>query len=82
MPSAYILINCELGCENALIDELKTLPGVVEACQIYGSTFDIIVKVCADTEDRLKEVVNRRIRRMEKVKATQTMMVVIELHDG
>lgn len=76
MPSAYILINCELGCENALIDELKTLPGVVEACQIYGSTFDIIVKVCADTEDRLKEVVNRRIRRMEKVKATDRKSVV------
>jgi len=80
MPSAFILINCELGCENAVIDELKTLPGVVEASQIYGSTFDIIVKVWADTEDRLKEVINRRIRRIEKVKATQTMMVVVELH--
>ncbi len=76
MSSAYIMINCELGCENAVIDELKTLRGVIEANRIYGSTFDIIIKVTAETEDRLREVVNKRIRRIEKVKATQTMMVL------
>jgi DNA-binding Lrp family transcriptional regulator len=70
------MINCELGCENAVIDELKTLRGVVEANRVYGSTFDIIIKVCAETEDRLREIVNKRIRRIEKVKATQTMMVL------
>ncbi len=76
MPSAYIMINCELGCEKAVIDELKTLRGVVEASQIYGSSFDIITRVSAENEDRLREIINKRVRRIEKVKATQTLMIL------
>jgi DNA-binding Lrp family transcriptional regulator len=71
------MINCELGCEKAVIDELKTLRGVVEASRIYGSTFDIITKVSAENEDRLREIINKRIRRIEKVKATQTLMILV-----
>ncbi len=76
MPTAYVLISCELGCEHAVIDELCTVSGVQEASQIYGSTFDIIIKIKADTEAGLRDIINRRVRRIEKIKATQTMMVM------
>lgn len=75
--TAYILINCEVGCESVVIDELRLLPQVIEAAEIYGSSYDIIAKVTANTENKLKEVIRNDIRRIEKVKATQTMMVVM-----
>jgi DNA-binding Lrp family transcriptional regulator len=78
-PTAYVLINCEIGCETAVIDELRLLPQVIEADEIYGSSYDIITKVTAQTEDKLKEIIRNNIRRIGKVKATQTMMVVITL---
>ncbi len=75
--SAYVLINCEPGCETVVIDELGLLPQVVEAAGIYGSSYDVIAKVTADTENKLKEIIRNDIRRIEKVKATQTMISVI-----
>jgi hypothetical protein len=41
--SVYVLINCELGCQIAVIDELLTLPQVMEAYEIYCSVYDIII---------------------------------------
>jgi DNA-binding Lrp family transcriptional regulator len=77
--TAYILINCEIGCETVVIDELRLLPQVMEAAEIYGSSYDIIAKVTADTESKLKEIIRKDIRRIGKVKSTQTMMVVIKM---
>jgi DNA-binding Lrp family transcriptional regulator len=76
--TAYILINCEVGCEAPVIDELRLLPQVMEAAEIYGSSYDIIAKVTADTESKLKEIIRKDIRRIGKVKSTQTMMIVIK----
>jgi DNA-binding Lrp family transcriptional regulator len=75
--TAYILINCEIGCETVVIDELRLLPQVMEAAEIYGSSYDIIAKVTAQTDSKLKEIIRNDIRRIGRVKATQTMMVVI-----
>ena len=76
MPSAYVLLNCELGCEVAVIDEIRTLSHVSEVNRIYGSSYDMIIKLSAETTDKLNQIINSKIRRIEKVKATQTMMVI------
>jgi DNA-binding Lrp family transcriptional regulator len=75
MPSAYVLLNCELGCEAVVIDEIRTLSHVSEVNRVYGSSYDMIIKVSAETTDKLNQVISSKIRRIEKVKATQTMMV-------
>ncbi len=75
--SAYVLITCELGCQTAVIDELRTLPQVIEAYEIYGSIYDIIVKITATNEAKLKEIIRDDVRRIEKVRSTQTMMVIM-----
>lgn len=76
MPSAYVLLNCELGCEAVVIDEIRTLSHVSEVNRVYGSSYDMIIKVSAETTDRLNQIISSKIRRIEKVKATQTMMVI------
>ena len=76
MPSAYVLLNCELGCEAVVIDEILTLSHVSEVNRVYGSSYDMIIKVSAETTDKLNLIISSKIRRIEKVKATQTMMVI------
>jgi hypothetical protein len=34
MPTAYVLINYEIGTEEKFIDELKNVPGVMEVNEV------------------------------------------------
>jgi DNA-binding Lrp family transcriptional regulator len=75
MPMAIVLINTEIGGEQEVFDELSRIEGVREAYIVYG-VYDIVVKLEADTMDKLKEIVASRIRRLPKVRSTLTMIVV------
>jgi DNA-binding Lrp family transcriptional regulator len=52
------------------------LPSVIDANRIYGSSYEIIVKITSDDASKLRDTVSRNIRRIEKVKSTQTMTVI------
>ena len=77
MPTAFVLINTEIGSEAEVLKELKKVEGVEEPWAVYG-VYDIIAKVRADTMDRLKEIVTWKVRRLDKVRSTLTMIVVEE----
>ena len=65
MPTAYVLINCDLGSEDDIIKELKKLPEVVEVSGVFG-VYDIIVRIRSDSMDKLREVVTWNVRRIDK----------------
>jgi DNA-binding Lrp family transcriptional regulator len=73
MPTAFVLINTELGSETDVLKDLKKVEGVDEVFAVYG-TYDIVAKVKAETMDRLKEIVTVRIRKVNNVRATITLM--------
>ena len=75
MPIAFVLINAEIGSESDVLKELKVVEGVKEAYSVYG-VYDIIVKVAADSMDKLKDIVTWRVRRLNKVRSTLTMIVI------
>ncbi len=75
MPLAFVLINAEIGSEDEVLKEMKKIPNVKEAYVVYG-VYDIVGKVEADTMDKLKEIITWKIRRLEKVRSTLTMIVV------
>ncbi|MCD6470300.1 Lrp/AsnC ligand binding domain-containing protein [Candidatus Bathyarchaeota archaeon] len=75
MPIAFVLINAEIGSESEVLNELKKIEGVEEAYSVYG-VYDIIVKVRADSMEKLKDIVAWRIRKLNKVRSTLTMIVV------
>ncbi|HIE18158.1 TPA: Lrp/AsnC family transcriptional regulator [Candidatus Bathyarchaeota archaeon] len=75
MPVAFVLINAEIGSEGEILKELKKIDGVKEAYSVYG-VYDVIAKVEADSMDKLKDIVTWRIRRLEKVRSTLTMIVI------
>ena len=73
MPTAFVLINTELGSEMDVLKNLKKVGGVEEAHAVYG-TYDIVVRVKAETMDRLKETVSSHIRKVKNIRATLTLM--------
>ncbi|MFC1506951.1 Lrp/AsnC family transcriptional regulator [Thermoproteota archaeon] len=74
MPTAFVLINAELGKEEGILKELRSISNVTEAHFVYG-VYDIIAKVEADTMEKLKEIVTFKIRRLTDVRSTLTMTV-------
>jgi DNA-binding Lrp family transcriptional regulator len=71
---AYILVKCMLGLEDKVVSSLKKIEGVAEVEQVYGTPYDIIVKIVCDTPKKFDAAV-WRIRRADRVISTQTMLV-------
>jgi DNA-binding Lrp family transcriptional regulator len=77
MPLAFVLINADLGTVEELIKELKKIEEAKEVYVVYG-VYDIIAKIQADTMDKVKDTITWKIRRLDKVRSTLTMIVVEE----
>jgi DNA-binding Lrp family transcriptional regulator len=75
MPSAYVLINTEIGFEDEVLRQLKKTTQITEAYVVYG-VYDVVAKVEADTMDKLKDTITSNIRRFDKVRSTLTMIMV------
>jgi len=74
LPEAFVMVTTEIGAEADVLKDLKKIEGVVEANAVYG-VYDIIVRVKADTMDKLKEIVTWHVRRVDKVRNTLTLIV-------
>ena len=72
---AFVLINADLGAEEELVKELNGIEHVAEVYVVYG-VYDIVAKIQADTMEKVKETITWKIRRLEKVRSTLTMIVV------
>ena len=77
MPKAFVLINVESGAEEEVIRELLKIAGVEEAYFSYG-VYDIITKISADTMEKLKEMVTKKIRTLNMVRSTLTLIMMEE----
>ncbi len=75
MALAFVLVSCEVGAEKAVIDELKTFDAVKEAIGTFGA-YDILAKVETDAVKKLRETIMRKIRKIDKVRSTLTLMVI------
>ena len=71
---AYVVVNVEIGLEKKMLDELKEIPEVKEAYLIDG-VYDIIARLESDAMFNLKDVINTKIRKLEKVRSTLTRIV-------
>jgi len=75
METAYVLINCDLGYEEQVIEELNDISEVKEVHGTYGA-YDIIAKVESDETAALRETITWKIRKIDKVRSTLTLMVI------
>ena len=77
MPTAYVLFNVDTGAEEQVLKDAKALEGVQEAYVSYG-VFDLVMKVKADSMEKLKELVTHRLRTIKKVRSTLTLILTEE----
>ena len=74
MPSAYVLLNTEIGAENQVLKSLKKVEGVEEAKRLWG-VYDIIANIRAESIEKLKYIVTERIEKIDKINTKLTMLV-------
>ena len=73
MTDAYVMLNCELGAEEDLIEQLKELEQVVDVFETIG-THDIMVKLQAENFEKIREVVSLNIKKLPKVRSIATLI--------
>jgi DNA-binding Lrp family transcriptional regulator len=73
LSSAYVLINCDLGAEEKVITELKSVGRVKEMHGVFGA-YDIIAKVEAPSSEMVRDIITSRIRRIDRIRSTLTLM--------
>ena len=73
MAIAYILINCELGSEESIIQQLNNIDGVLEVNGTFGA-YDILAKIESPTVETLREIITWKIRKIDKIRSTLTLM--------
>ena len=73
METAYVLVNCKLGSEEGIIDSLKHMESVKEVHGTFGA-YDIIAKIENSDRDKLRETITWKIRKIDDVRSTLTLM--------
>jgi DNA-binding Lrp family transcriptional regulator len=81
MTSAFLFINAELLFIEDVINKLKEVPEIVDIYKVQG-IYDIVARVNSDTEEKLKELVSERIRRIDKITGTVTVIIARETESG
>ena len=81
MPTAYVLLNSDLGTDESIISEIKKIlveeQIKFEIQGVYG-VYDIVLKLSSDDAEKLRAIITNKIRRIGKVQSTLTMMVIEE----
>jgi DNA-binding Lrp family transcriptional regulator len=75
MPLAFVLVNVEAGTDREVLENIKKIPEVKTAYMVYG-VYDIIVMLESDSLEKLREMVTKKIRQLDKVRSTMTMIVM------
>jgi DNA-binding Lrp family transcriptional regulator len=77
LPTAYILVNCTLGSEEKIIEEIAKLSDVKEVRGTYG-VHDVFVKVKSENTETMNHTITNRIRKIPGITSTVTLVVIEE----
>ena len=67
------MLNCELGAEAGIVEQLNELEQVVDVFETIG-THDMMVKLQAENFEKIREVVSWNIQKLPKVRSTATLI--------
>jgi len=82
VPTAYVLLNSDLGSDETIISKVKDILDNEENVKyevqgVYG-VYDIVLKISSENTENLRSVITNKIRKIDKVQSTLTMMVIEE----
>ena len=74
MPTAYVLLNTEIGAQTQVLRALKKIEGVAEVHSLWG-VYDIIANIEAENMEKLRHIITKRIAKIEKINSKLTMVI-------
>jgi len=77
MPRAYVLFNVGSGSEDQVLKDAQSIGGVQEAFVSYG-VYDLVMKIKTDSMEQLKELISHRLRMINNVRSTLTLILAEE----
>jgi DNA-binding Lrp family transcriptional regulator len=70
---AFVLLNTELGQESGIVEALDGVEEIIAIHSLYG-IYDLIIEMEAESMEKVKEIVFNKVRRLENVKSTITLL--------
>lgn len=71
---AFVLINTDDHIDDDMVlAQLRKIEGISEAYKVSG-IYNILVKVEAETMDKVAKVVNYKLKNMKNIQSTLTMV--------
>ncbi len=74
MHKGFILLNCDLGAEEYIVDELKQLQDISNAYLTFGA-YDVIAEIQTENPEEFAKVI-AKIRKLTRVVSTMTLNVI------
>ena len=75
MHKGFVLLNCDLGAEEFVVEELRKISQVSQAYVTFGA-YDVIVEINTDSQEDFDETVSIKIRQLTRVVSTMTLNVI------
>ena len=73
MPTAYVLINCDLDHKDKVMEEVNQLLGILESAEL-DTAYDVLVKLNLGTVEELQETIKGHIKKIPHVKSIVTLV--------
>ncbi len=77
MAKAFVLINCDLGSEEQVISDLKSLDCVKDVYGTFGA-YEILANLDCDNLEELRQLIISEVRRIKKIRSTITLMGITD----
>ena len=74
MHKGFVLLNCDLGAEEYIVDELKQMENVSNAYLTFGA-YDVVAEIETDNQEVFEKAVSI-IRKLSRVVSTMTLNVI------
>lgn len=74
MNKGFILLNCDLGAEEYIVEELKHMGNVKNAYLTFGA-YDVIAEIETQDQDAFEKAV-ASIRKLSRVVSTMTLNII------
>ncbi|MDQ3837160.1 MAG: Lrp/AsnC ligand binding domain-containing protein [Thermoproteota archaeon] len=69
-----MLVNCHFPFDVKIKDDISNIPSVTEVYRTSGR-YDLLVKINADGEDNLKEIVSEAIGKIHGIDDTVALII-------
>jgi DNA-binding Lrp family transcriptional regulator len=74
MVTAWLLITVKAGADEEVVEKLRKIENVDEVFEIYGA-YDIIAKIEAETDEKLKKLIKSDIEKLANIKSVTPITV-------